>query len=272
MRKENDKRVINKKTGISFIALLVFIAMVITSINACGYFGIGNTMSWKEEVLLHDGSKLVVKRIFHLGSKATFDSTERSAIDETITFTLPGSNKKIIWKVDFRDSKPEPSGLNLLVLDIVNGTPYIATYPAQCRAYNKWERPNPPYIFLKYDGNVWKQISLAEFPPEINKVNVIVGRPPAKLKKSFYTVEQVKEQNRDIHDEVYKTILRTPLKPGSYGIDCPEWVFDGRKWMDIGFFNTKASYEECFNECKEVMFDIKYCPCNRLFKAKTKEK
>jgi len=265
-----QKREINNKTGIGIIALLVFIAMVLTSINACEYFGIGNTMSWKEEVLLHDGSKIVVKRIFHLGSKPTWESTERQALDEIVAFNLPGSNKKITWTTDFRDAKPEPNSLNLLVLDIVNGTPYIATYPAGCIAYNKWKRPNPPYIFLKYDGNDWKQIPLEEFPEEISKVNVIVGKPPEELKKSFYTVEQVNEQNHDIHRSELKTIIRTPLKENDL---CSELVFDGKGgWMGIDFFNTKASYEECFDVCKRVLFDIKYCPCNRLFQTKTKEK
>lgn len=57
-----EKRELNYKTGISMIALLVFIAMVVTSINACGYFGLFGEASWKEEVLLHDGSKIIVKR------------------------------------------------------------------------------------------------------------------------------------------------------------------------------------------------------------------
>jgi len=228
MKKERES---NNKTGISIITLFIFIFIGVTNMNASGFLGIGDSMNWKEEVLLHDGSKIVVERFYHLGGKPTFESTERRALDETISFILPGSNKKITWKTDFRDIVPEPNSLNLLVLDIVNGTPYIATYPAGCIAYNKWKRPNPPYIFFKYDGNDWKRISLKEFPAEISKVNVIVGRPPAELLKPFYTVEQVNEKNYNIDTEIYKTIVRTPLKPGSIGVSCPELIRVKDGWI-----------------------------------------
>lgn len=185
-----------------------------------GIFGLfGHTMSWKEEVLLHDGGKIVAERHYNLGGYPTIDSRERKSIDETVTFTLPGSNNEITWKTNFQDSEPEPNSLNLLVLDVVNGTPYIATYPAGCIAYNKWKRPNPPYIVFKYDGNNWKRISLDAFPAELIKTNVIVGRPPAELLKSYYTVDDVEKQNHDIHTEEYKTILREPIKPEP----CPQY-------------------------------------------------
>lgn len=216
MKKEANGNWKNK-TRLSKIIILIFIFIGVTSMNACGFF---NSASWKEEVLLHVGNKIVIERLYHLGGKPTLDSREQANLDETVTFTLPGSNKKITWKTDFRDSKPEPNNLNLLVLDIVNGTPYIATNPRGCISYNKWKRPNPPYIFFKYDGNNWQRISLEEFPAEIGKVNVSVERPPAELQKPFYTVEQVKKENRDLHEEIFKTIVRTPLKEKDL---CPDW-------------------------------------------------
>lgn len=85
-----------------------------------------STMSWKEEVLLHDGSKIIAERFYNLGGRPTIDSRERKSLDETVTFTLPGSNKVIIWKTDFRDSLPEPNSLNLLLIDVVKGMPYMA--------------------------------------------------------------------------------------------------------------------------------------------------
>ena len=179
------------------------------SMNAdAGLFG--SSKSWKEEVLLHDGQKIVIERHFNLGPPS-FESRERKELDETVTFTLPGSNKKITWKTDFNDFSPEPNDLSILLLDIVKGTPYIATRPAGCIGFNKWKRPNPPYIFFKYDGKDWKRISLEEFPVVLTKTNIIVGSPPTDLIKPFYTVAQVEEQNRDIQAEGYKTIIRKPF-------------------------------------------------------------
>ena len=183
------------------------------SMSACAA-----TMSWKEEVLLHDGQIIVAERFYNLGGYPTLDSREHRALDQTVTFTLLGSNKKITWTTDFRDSEPAPNSLNLLVLGVVNGIPYIATYPTGCIAYNKWARPNPPYIFFKYENNEWKRISLAEFPVELSKSNVIVGRPPSDLLKSYYTVEQVNERNYYLEKE-HKTILREALTKER----CPQY-------------------------------------------------
>lgn len=184
------------------------------SMNAeAGLFGFGgNTMSWKEEVLLHDGKIIVAERFYNLGGYPTLESRERAALDETVTFSLPGTNKKITWKTDFRDSEPEPNSLNLILFDVVKGVPYIATYPAGCIAYNKWKRPNPPQILFKYEGDQWKRITVEEFPAELTKANVIVGRPATKLLQPFYSVEGVNAENRDIHTPEYRTILREAMK------------------------------------------------------------
>jgi hypothetical protein len=212
----NNRHWLVKATGT--ICLILTLG---ANMNAeAGLFGIGgNTMSWKEEVLLHDGQIIVAERFYNLGRYPTLDARERAAVDQTVTFSLPGTNQKIIWKTDFRDTEPEPNSLNLLLLDIVKGVPYIATYPAGCIAYAKWKRPNPPYVFFKYEGGQWKQISLAEFPAELNKTNVIVGRPPSELLKSFYKVADVQERDYYLPSE-YKTILREPLPSSQL---CPQY-------------------------------------------------
>ena len=184
-------------------------------------FGLfGNTMSWKEEVLLHDGQIIIAERFYKLGGYPAIESQERMALDETVTFSLPGSNKKIVWKTDFRDSEPEPNSLNLILFDIVKGVPYIATYPAGCIAYNKWKRPNPPQILFKYEGEQWNRIGVAEFPSDVIKSNLIVGRPATKLLQSFYTTDQVSKKNREISTPEYKLVMRESI--GRPSPTCPE--------------------------------------------------
>jgi hypothetical protein len=198
---------------------LSLVLIMCLSINAeAGIFG-GGSLGWKEEVLLHDGRIIVVERFYNLGRRPTLESRERAALDETVTFTHPDTGKKIVWKTDFRDSEPEPNSLNLILLDIVKGVPYIATYPAGCIAYNKWKRPNPPQILFKYENEQWKRITLAEFPAELSEANVIVGRPAASLLRPFYTVAQVNEENHGIDSPEYKTILREPLAREK----CPQY-------------------------------------------------
>lgn len=210
------------------ILKLGFLLMMGASMSAC-------SKDWKEEVLLHDGSKIIVERVQSLGSRPTWESRERAILDETITFSLPGTHQKIVWSMSFRDDVPEPNGVNVVLLGIVNSAPYIAGYPAGCIAYNKWKRPNPPQILFKYEDRQWKRIALADFPPQLIHANIIVGGPPAEGIKSFYTVEEVNAENHDIDTPEYRTILREAVK-GWAG--CPELVRVEGGWVSPG--NAKA--------------------------------
>ncbi|MBZ0094970.1 MAG: hypothetical protein K8H75_06235 [Sulfuricella sp.] len=210
---------------------LVLMAWVSMSANA-GLFGFGGK-SWKEEVLLHDGRKIIAGRSQNLGSRPTLESRERQILNETLTFSIPETNQKITWSMSFRDDVPEPNGINIVALDIVNNVPYIGGYPAGCIAYNKWKRPNPPQILFKYDGGQWRRVTMAEFPPQIRQANVIVGGPSAEGIKSSYTVEQVNEENRDIDTPEYKTILREAIPGGGQGL-CPELVYYKGAWVGPG--------------------------------------
>lgn len=207
------------------ISKLGWLLMFAASMSGCS-----STMSWKEEVKLHDGQIVVAKRYYNLGGYPAIESHNRSAVDETVTFNLPNS-KSIEWNTDFRDSEPEPNSLNLIRFDVVKGVPYIATYPAGCIAYNKWGRPNPPQVLFKYVGEQWQRITLVELPAELinAQANVIVGRPDVRIAKSFYSVEGVNAANYDIHEESYRTILREALP--QVGRDCIELVLYKGSWI-----------------------------------------
>lgn len=123
------------------MAIFAMIAMFSLTPCAVQAAGIGHTMRWKEEVKLHDGQMIVVERFYNLGGYPAIESHNRSPLDETLAFTLPGTGKTIVWKTEFNDS-PEPNSLGPLLLEVVDGVPYLATSPAGCIAYNKWGRPN----------------------------------------------------------------------------------------------------------------------------------
>lgn len=103
--------------------------------------------SWKEEVLLLDGRKLIVERSQTYGSYPTVESRERALLNEEWAFRSPDGRQRIVWKSDFR-RPPEGDSLMLLQLNFLNGVPYVATSPAGCLSYNHWKRPNPPYVFF----------------------------------------------------------------------------------------------------------------------------
>lgn len=257
------------KTSISFIALLAFIAIALTSINACGYLGIFGEASWKEEVLLHDGSKIIVKRWQKLKGRHELGQKPPVGV-QSIKFTLPGTKKTIRWQDEYNNNIGM-SNYEVLAMHILNGAPYIITSPHGCFSYNLSGRPNPPYVVFKYEHNAWKRIELAELPVEFKNINLVlntVKHDEKLVSQGLATAEMVQKMNSSLTQEEFKTIIRTPIK-----IWCEEMIMDGPgRWLsiDIDGFKKQPSYEACFSECKKILFNMKNCPCDRLFKIDSK--
>jgi len=248
------------------ITKLGLLLTMVANMSACS-----SSMKWKEEVKLHDGQVIVAERFYKLGGYPGLESRNRMALDETVTFNLPNS-KRIVWKTDYRNTVPEPNSLNHFRFDIVNGVPYLATYPVGCIAYNKWGRPNLPQILFKYEGEQWKRITLDELPPVLigMSANVIVGSPDERILKSFYTVEGVNKQNHYISVPEYKTILRERSGvAGGPGSNCGEMIRKGNGgWDGIGWFRDQPSKEACLKYCERKEVSAQDCPCDRFFKGK----
>ncbi|MDH5453825.1 MAG: hypothetical protein OEX14_10780 [Paracoccaceae bacterium] len=188
------------------------------------------TKGWKEEVVLHDGRVIVVKRHFTLAGYPTPDARERALIDQTISFVLPDSDKKISWHTEYKSVVPERNSLSPSLLGVVNGVPYLATVPAGCLAYNKWGRPNPPYILFKYIAAAWQQITLDEFPTELVHAN-LMPIPATSLLKPYYTVAAAKAEWDGNIAAYAKTILRVEVKKGGGITSCEELVLYKGSWI-----------------------------------------
>lgn len=242
--------------------------LALITLTACTglHADIWHTMNLKEEVKLHDGRVIVVDRFYNLGGYPAIESHNRSPLDETLTFTLPASGKVIVWKTEFNDS-PETNSLGPLLLDVVDGIPYLATSPAGCIAFNKWGRPNPPYVLFKYLNEAWQRIPLEAFPSMLVRSN-LMSRPDSQVLKPYYTLEQVKAQmqGRNIAPEA-RSILREALP--SIGSRCGEMVYDGKGgWVGIGWFRKQPSYQACSMYCEREKIPSQYCPCATLFNGK----
>ena len=239
------------------------------SLTACAGLsgGTGHTMRWKEEVKLHDGQVIVVERFYNLGGYPAIESHNRSPLDETLTFTLPGSAKEVVWKTELNDS-PEPNSLGPLLLDVVDGIPYLATSPAGCIAYNKWGRPNPPYVLFKYVNEIWQRIPLEAFPPMLVRSN-LMSRPDSRVLKPYYSLEQVEGQmqGRNIAPEA-RSILREAL-PNVWK-SCPAMISYGKSggWIGLDWFTDQPSLDACLSFCNQKQISPETCPCNSIFKGK----
>ena len=199
------------------IAKFVFLLMLGLSMDACS-----KTSNWKEEVLLHDGSKIIVGRVLSYGGRHEIGQPNPIS-ESTISFVLPNSNKTISWTSNY-SSDVGRANFDILALHILDGRPYIVASPIGCLSYNKWGRPNPPYVFFKYDGKEWQRIPLSEFPVEFKTLNVVIylgGRDvETMVKQGLVSAENIKVRNSELSQHPqYQTILREAYSGGEGGCE-----------------------------------------------------
>jgi hypothetical protein len=213
---------------------LILMMGISMSANA-GLFGFGGD-SWKEEALQYDGSKIIVKRSQNYGGRHEIGQGA-TIKDYSISFTLPNSAKTITWTSEYSEDVGR-ANLHPLALHVLNGTPYIIAEPNLCLAYNKWGRPNPPYVMSKYDGKEWQRITIRELPLEfkdMNLVNNTKDHAEQLMNSSVVSVEAVKNFNRSLTQPEYKTILREAIVPtmvAGSSVNCIELVlYKGRYIM-----------------------------------------
>lgn len=204
-----------------------------SSMSACATGG--SSTSWKEEVLLHDGQKIIVERSQTRGGNHEIGQPP-PVKEHTISIALPNSDTTITWTSEYGEDVGR-ANFNLLALHVLNGTPYIVASPNLCLAYNKWGRPNPPYVLFKHDGHTWQRIPLSEFPVEFKTINVAASTLADEDRLTnlgFVSAEKIKELNNEFTQPEYKTILREPLKPGAMGVSCEELVYYKGGWVGPG--------------------------------------
>lgn len=166
---------------------------------------------WQEEVLLHDGRKMIVEREDIYNPRKPREIGQGPRLEEHRTiFTVPDTNHTVIWESQF-NPKSDLGNLNLISLDFLNGIPYAATtILGSCAVYNKFLRPNPPYVFFKY-LNGWQQISIDEFPEKFQLNLIVTGS-----KKNNRTLQDAQQQFGYVSAEMVAKINREPGKPKAY--------------------------------------------------------
>ncbi|MBK9160191.1 MAG: hypothetical protein IPM27_01230 [Nitrosomonadales bacterium] len=242
--------------------------------SACaGFLGLGGD-SWKEEVLLHDGQKIIVERSQSYGGR--HEVGQALPIKEhKITFALPNSSKTITWASEYGEDIGR-TNFNLLAVHVLNDTPYVVASPNLCLSYNKWGRPNPPYVFFKYDGKEWQRVSLDEFPVEFKTANIDFGMTWAirdrKVKfdrGDLLFAETVRRHNEEGRQPEYKTLMREAVKGGDgSSVNCEKLIPYGKGgWLGFDWFTDQPSLEACLKFCDQKKVNAESCPCNSIFKG-----
>ncbi|MDO9438531.1 hypothetical protein [Hydrogenophaga sp.] len=217
--------------GKQITKLGLLLMMGVTMSADAGFFGLGGT-SWKEEVLLHDAQKIIVERSQSRGGRREIGQPP-PVKEHAISFTLPSSNERITWTSEYGEDVGR-ANFDLLAIHVMKGVPYIVATPNLCLSYNKWGRPNPPYVIFKYDGKAWQRIPMSELPAEFKTINVAVstlGDEDKLTGLGFVSAEKIKELNSDVKQPEYKTILREALPQKRINQMCMEMVPYKGSWV-----------------------------------------
>jgi len=250
--------------------LLLLLALIATASANAGLFSFGGD-SWKEEVLLHDGQKIIVERSQTYGG--SHEIGQSSPVKEhTIRFKVPKSGNAIAWISEYGEDVGR-TNFNALALHLLGDTPYLIAEPNLCLSYNKWGRPNPPYVIFKHDGRAWQRIEMADLPTAFEKINLIVnnGRidhiKGATEGTGYVSASGVEKINGSLSQPQYKSIAREAIENPAGR--CGEMISDGQGgWIGIGWFKKQSSREACLNFCVLEKIDAEHCPCKSIFQDK----
>lgn len=215
---------------------LLIIGMAI-SLSACadtnGYVPLSSGDTWQEEVLLHDGRKIIAERTTVRGGRREVGQ-KGDYIAQSMRFTLPASIQTIEWEDRRLDGMGNSSFLPM-ALEVVKGTPYIVANTMGCLAYNQWGRPNPPYVAFKFEANTWTRIPLDALPLEVKTPNLVQSMPDliaAKEPKRFVTAQRVAQIVGEYRQPEFRSIFREPMTQEQIASNCDELVNYKGYWID----------------------------------------
>lgn len=223
----------DRKTLLKIVRTLAWVLTSILSVNVyASFLGFGGD-SWKEEVLLHDGSKIIVDRSVERGGR--HELGQRASISEqSLSFVLPSTNQRVTWE-DHYSEDVGSSNFSPMLLEIFGDAAYVLSHPLNDLSYSKWGCPNPPYVVFKYQNKEWKRVPLQELPAEVKLPNLVISSPDDVAKNAKHgvlSVEMIKQANDGFSRSEYRTILREPI--ANTGMGCLERIKGG--WQSPGGF------------------------------------
>ncbi len=143
--------------------LYTVLAVVAVIAGVVAYLANANTVKWKEEIQLSDGSRMVVERSKTYGGLVTPGDRHDPVKNWTIAFKSPVDKRPLHFNVQ--------GGMVLMLVDFDKGVPYIVASPRRGDAMLAYGCPNPPFLFFKYVDS-WKRIPPEQFPQHLTKANL----------------------------------------------------------------------------------------------------
>lgn len=242
---------------------------VVMALSAC--IGVADAAgaggdTWQEEVLLHDGRTLIAERYVRRGGRAEVGQSG-AYVEQTLRFIEPQSGKTYTWS-DSYSAELGMANFLLLALHVVDGVPYVVATPMGCQSYNKWGRPNPPYVVFQWQESSWQRIALADFPQVARSANLLHSAPDDWVRRNGThqaSAQQIRDENAGDQPQ-YRSIVREVMVNEGGGCRL-EFTNSKGAWLSADWFSGKKNLESCMTFCKREEFSETTCPCKQFFKG-----
>jgi hypothetical protein len=183
---------------------------LIVCLSSCG-FGGPTQKKWTEDVLLDDGSTIVIKRTATFMESSAWSGGSYSAVESGATLAFTGTLETLsAWTV--------PLIPMVLYKDpAARGQWVIVATTTSCEVWNARGGPVPPYWEYRLTDNDWKEVSLSESSLD-RPANLFTGY--TVLESRHVTVqEQQAYRSRPVLGVAYRTVNKT-LVPRSSDFTC----------------------------------------------------
>jgi hypothetical protein len=138
-------------------------ALALPMLAACS---VKEPFDWKEEILLHDGRKVIAERVDTYGGPREPSQTEPNTKERTIKFADPSDPKKTY-------SHKITGTSNYLMLDFYQGKPWLVVFVGPFSTDTRC--PIGTYDTYAWDGQKWVPSSFKARPKEFVKPNMTVS-------------------------------------------------------------------------------------------------
>lgn len=155
-----------------WLTIAVILGLAVLGVaGALVYSATSNTLTWREEVALHDGGVLVVSRKTVLLPSPMLG--ERVDGKRQLSFTHPKTGKLVTWE----NAGEIGSRVYPMLLDVDGERAFLVTIAQAAKDYDDLGCPTPPYIVFRHDGTAWTRVPLAELPARFRRANVSTISP-----------------------------------------------------------------------------------------------
>lgn len=143
-----------------------------------------------------------------------------------MTFTLPGSSQRITWISEYSDDLGR-ANFYAIAIHVLQQTPYIVAWPNLCLSYDKWGRPNPPYVIFQFKAGSWQRVPLGDLPEQFTTVNLSLGiqrlAADQMARDGVVSSDTIRDSNAGTRRPEFRTILREPLSKERIQEMCPQY-------------------------------------------------